>query len=154
MGCKLYSGRSVDPCPSPSCCRAELPTAETPPPLLSHLRLWPDSQWGEHTVLPGTSVLTQFSACMWVCVCVCVCVPPPVHMHTPSQYSSPPFGVFNLWKSKPSHPSYTCYKRTQVCHFTKNLRALWTGHLPRTFDIRLELQKPVSVSLSGNTSMA
>ena len=111
---------------------------------------------GEHTVLPGTSVLTLFPACMWVCVCVCVCVcaPPPVHMHIPSQCSSPPSGVFNLWKSKPSHRSYSYYKRTQVCHFTKNPRALWTGHLPRTSDIRLELQKTVSVSLSGNTSMA
>ena len=138
IGSKLYLGRSVDACPSLSCWRAELPTAQTPPPLLSHLRLWQTVSGGEHTVLPGTSVLTQFLACLWACVCVCVCVcvcaracvPPPVHIHTPSRYSSPPSGLFSLWKSKPSHPSYSCYKRTQVCHFTKNPRAFGLATSP------------------------
>ena len=152
MGSELYAGRSMDACPPPSCWSAELPTAQTPPPLLSLCVCGQMVSGEEHTVLPGTSVLTPFPACMWACVCVCA--PPPVYMHTPSRCSSPPSGVFNLWKSKPSHRSYSYYKRTQVCHFTKIPRALWTGHLPRTSDIRLELQKPVSVSLSGNTSMA
>lgn len=123
------------------------------PSLAQPWRLWPDGQWGRAHSSSGDLCPDPIPG-MHVGMCVCVCAPPPVYMHTPSRCSSPPSGVFNLWKSKPSHRSYSYYKRTQVCHFTKILRALWTGHLPRTSDIRLELQKPVSVSLSGNTSMA
>lgn len=71
-------------------------------------------------------------------VCVChsqhIRTPCSVELHLP--LSSLVCGNPDL------HPSYSCYKRTHVCHFTKNCRALWTGHLPRISDIRLELQKP------------
>ena len=84
MGSKLYSGRSVDACPSPSCWRAELPTAQTPSPLLSHLHLWPDGQWGRaHSssgdLCPDPVPGMHVGVCM--CVCVCVRTTPSTHAH-------------------------------------------------------------------------
>ena len=88
MGSELYSGRSMDACPPPSCWSAELPTAQTPHPLLSLCVCGQTVSGGEHTVLPGTSVLTLFPACMWACVCVCV--------HHPQYTCTPPLGAAHL----------------------------------------------------------
>lgn len=53
---------------------------------------------GEHTIPPGTSVLTQFPVCTWACVCRCVCHPP-AHMHTPLRAAASPSELFSPWKS-------------------------------------------------------
>ena len=91
MGSKLYSGRSVDACPSPSCWRAELPTAQTPSPLLSHLHLWPDGQWGRAHSSSGDLCPDPVPGMhVGVCMCVCVCA------HHPQYTCTHPLGAAHL----------------------------------------------------------
>lgn len=110
---------------------------------------------GEHTIHPGTSVQGPVPS-LHVGGCVSACVPPPAPQHTCTPHSLQlhlPLS-FLVHGNPDSHPCYSCYKRTQICHFTKNRGVLCTGHLPRTSDVRSELQSPVSVSLSGNIPVA
>ena len=108
-----------------------------PPPLLSHLHLWPDGQRrrahnSSRDPRPDPIPSTHVGVC--VRHSQRVRTPRSVQLHLP---------LSSLVCGNPDpHPSYSCYKRTHVCHFTKKCRALWTGHLPRTSAIRLELQKP------------
>ena len=106
-------------------------------PLLSHLHLWPDGQRrrahnSSRDPRPDPIPSTHVGVC--VRHSQRVRTPRSVQLHLP---------LSSLVCGNPDpHPSYSCYKRTHVCHFTKKCRALWTGHLPRTSAIRLELQKP------------
>lgn len=131
--------------------RAELSTTQTAaPPFPRYLHLWPDGRCGRAYNSSRDLCLDPVPS-VHVGMCVPVCVPPPAHMH-PAPSGPRHLPLSSLVHGNPdSEPCYSCYKRTQVCHFTKNRRVLWIGHLPRTSDSRPELQSPVSVFLSGNT---